>query len=94
MSSLTIPIRILRRPASPPVEFDGQRKLAVAAAAGDLGEKFGDLALGVARQAVGLAGKRVARQRLANGFDQRLRQARVGRHGLMLLRDWAIAPGL
>ena len=86
MSSLTMPIRILRRPASPPVEFDSERDVAPPAFGGDIGEEFGGELLILGREAMGFAGQRIPRQRLAKGLDQGLGQARMGRHGNRVLR--------
>ena len=87
MSSLTMPMRIRRCPASPPVDWMATSSSPGLRRAADLGEELGRFALGFSRQAMGLAGQGVARQRLANGLDQRLRQARMGSHELIGLRE-------
>ena len=67
--------------------LDRDLELARLAPRRDLGEELGRFALSFSRQAMGLAGQGVARQRLANGLDQRLRQARMGSHELNGLRE-------
>ena len=66
MSSLTMPMRIRRLPASPPVDWIVNVELAGLAAGGDLGEELGGLALGLTAQSLGFAGQRISGQRLAN----------------------------
>jgi hypothetical protein len=53
----------------------------------DSREEFRGFALGFARKSVGFTGKRILRQRLANGFNQRLGQARMGSHEVIVLRE-------
>ena len=76
MSSLTIPMRIRRLPASPPIEFDREAELAALAAGRDLGEEFGGLALGVAAKALGFPGQRIPvsalRSDSTNGLARRM----------------------
>ena len=66
MSSLTMPIRIRRLPASPPVDSIDERKLARLAAGGEPGEEFRGVAFGLAAQSLGFTGKRVSGQRLSD----------------------------
>ncbi len=46
MSSLTMPIRILRRPASPPVELDADREVPATPLCRDFRQEFGSVSLG------------------------------------------------
>ena len=59
MSSLTMPIRIRRLPASPPVDSIVSPSSPRLALRGDFGEELGRFALSLAGKALGFAGKRV-----------------------------------
>ncbi len=91
MSSLTMPIRIRRRPASPPVDSIASATSPLAPAHGDPGEEVGRLALVLAGEALGFAGQCVAGQRLAQCLDQRLGQARMDRHDTTCSASGAMA---
>ena len=57
MSSLTMPMRIRRLPASPPVDSIASASSPRLRLRGDLGEEFGGFALGLAAEALGFAGQ-------------------------------------
>ena len=72
MSSLTMPMRIRRLPASPPVDSiasasSPRLRLAATSARNSAASRSASR-----RQALGFAGKRISGQRLANRLDQRL----------------------
>ena len=60
--------------------LDLEGDVAALPACGDLGKEFRGFPLSFARQAVGLSRQGIPGQRLANGFDQRLGQARMDGH--------------
>ena len=88
ISSLTMPIRIRRLPASPPIDWISSVSSARRGAFGsDFGEEFRGLPLGLSTKPMGLAGQGISGQRLSNRLDQRRVQARVGRHEKIVLRE-------
>ena len=95
MSSLTMPMRIRRLAGLAAGRFDRDARLRRGLrVGGDLGEEFGGLALVVAAEALGFAGQAHCRSAPCEAIDQRLGQARMGRHESAMLRESRDARGL
>jgi len=67
--------------------FNRQGEFALLPRCSNVGEELSRLTLIIAAETLRLAGKRIPGQRLANGFNQRLRQARLDGHGKSVLRE-------